>query len=479
MRRLYKFLKLFEELVDLFGNPGAFPVPTHAHVTGVVSSPLVISRPAAPFYGEAFVHILEVIAHVAGVAVDFFGLFAAGVGEVAVRVGLAVTLQDSREGAVLGAVVIAATIILAMDIHPGNGLILHVVAFGEPDIVIGHSVGGGSTHASLHVLHQRVAEHGAVAEARDEYAARVNAVVFVQGGKCLGEEIVVALALVPQAANCVERDKDVVAVLVEHLLAVIRCGVIVVCGMVHKVFAAATVAVQCEKNLMRFCIVVVLGQSDKVFAAVAANLYLELVAIFDALDFLQFGIGAAALTRGRRVAECIAELERFFGLLEFYVECGIERAERHGKRVIAFEYKADCFALGNLLHKDVTTPRTDCTVKAAIGSVGGELEILLGATHRDLCEISAAGLDFLGQVESAGALQSFLENLMTKRVENFHLHRRSTALRVRENAVIESDISDRIMVEMNRCGRISFIFVNSKFTLIIRSGSLAFFKKVY
>ena len=75
MRRLYKFLKLFEELVNFFGHPGAFPVPTHAHVSGIVSGPLVVSWPAAPFYGEAFVNSRKVIADVAGVAADFLGLF--------------------------------------------------------------------------------------------------------------------------------------------------------------------------------------------------------------------------------------------------------------------------------------------------------------------------------------------------------------------------------------------------------------------
>jgi len=232
--------------VHFFGDPGAFPVPTHAHVTGVVGGPLVVSRPAAPLDGEAFVHVLEVVAHVAGVAVDFFGLFAAGVGEVSVRVGLAVTLENAREGAGLGAIVVAATVILAMDIHPSNRQVLHVVAFRQPDVVIGDGVGGCCADSALHVLHQRVAEHGSVAEPGDEHAARVDAVVFVQGGERLGEKVVVGLALVPQAANRVERDKDVVAVLVEHLLAVVRRGVVVVGVVVHKVFAVAAVAVQRE-----------------------------------------------------------------------------------------------------------------------------------------------------------------------------------------------------------------------------------------
>ena len=53
----------------------------------------------------------------------------------------------------------------------------------------------------------------------------------------------VGLALVPQAANRIERDKDVVAVLVEHLLAVVRSRMVVVCFVMHEVFTAATVAV--------------------------------------------------------------------------------------------------------------------------------------------------------------------------------------------------------------------------------------------
>ena len=55
-------LELLEELVDRFGYPGAFPVPADAHIAGVVCGPLVVSRPAAPLDGEAFVNVLEVVA---------------------------------------------------------------------------------------------------------------------------------------------------------------------------------------------------------------------------------------------------------------------------------------------------------------------------------------------------------------------------------------------------------------------------------
>ena len=87
--------------MDFFWDPCLFPVPADAHVTGVVCGPLVVTRPAAPFDREAFVNSRKVVADVSGVAADFLRLFAAGVGEVAIRVGLAVTLEDSREGVFL------------------------------------------------------------------------------------------------------------------------------------------------------------------------------------------------------------------------------------------------------------------------------------------------------------------------------------------------------------------------------------------
>ena len=97
-----------------FGNPGLFPVPADAHVAGVVRGPLVVTRPGAPLDGEAFVYVLEVVAHVPCIAADFLGLLGTCVGEVAVRVGLAVTLEDARKGAVLCTVVIATAIVYAI-----------------------------------------------------------------------------------------------------------------------------------------------------------------------------------------------------------------------------------------------------------------------------------------------------------------------------------------------------------------------------
>ena len=149
-----KSLELFEELVDFFGDPCLFPVPADAHVTGVVCGPLMVTRPAAPLDREAFVNSREVVADVSGVATHFLRLFGACVGEIAVGVGLAVPLEDSREGAVLGAVVIASAVVFAVNVHPGNRQVLHVVAFGEPDVVVSDCVGGCSADAALHVLHE-------------------------------------------------------------------------------------------------------------------------------------------------------------------------------------------------------------------------------------------------------------------------------------------------------------------------------------
>ena len=174
-----KILELLEELVDFFGNPGLFPVPAYVHVAGVVGGPLVVSGPAAPFDGEAWVYIFEVVADVSGVAFDFFGGFLFGFDAFAVLVDFGVSLEDSREGAILCAVVIAAAIVFAVNVHPCDGLLLHIVPFGEPNVVIGDSVGGGGADAVLHVLHERVAEHGSIAESRDEHAARVDAEVVI------------------------------------------------------------------------------------------------------------------------------------------------------------------------------------------------------------------------------------------------------------------------------------------------------------
>ena len=131
----------------------------------------------------------------------------------------------------------------AVHVHPGDRQLLHGVAFRQPDVVVGHGVGRRRAHAVLHVLHERVAEHRAIAEARDEHSARVDAVVLVQGGERLCEKVVVGLALVPESADSIQRDEDVVAVLVENLLAVVRRWMVVVGGVVHEVLAAAAVTV--------------------------------------------------------------------------------------------------------------------------------------------------------------------------------------------------------------------------------------------
>ena len=472
-------LELLEELVDFFGDPSAFPVPADAHVTGVVGGPLVVSGPAAPFDWEAFIDVLEVVADVSGVTVDFLRFFAAGVGEVAVGISLAVALEDSREGAVLGAVVVATTVVLAVNVHPGNGQVFHIVAFGEPDVVIGHSVGGGGTDAVLHVLHQGVAEHGSIAKAINEHAAGIDAVVFVQGRERLGEEIMVALALVPQASYSIQRDENVVAVLVEHLLAVVRSRMVIICGVVHEVLAIAAVAVQRKEHLVRLLVVVVLGQGDKVFAGVVSDSNLELVAVFDALDFSQRGIGAAAFTRGRIVLQCVTEFECRCGrnrFRELHVECGVESAQRHRERIETFGDKADSFVFLSVLHKGGCTCRAE---RAAEATVCRELEILLGTADGDLCEIRALRFDALAQVKRAGTLQGFLENLMAERIENLDLNRLRTAL-VREYAVVDVHVTDLISESRGDCfKRILLVFVDGEFALVVGLCSLALFEEAY
>ena len=473
-------LELFEELVYFFGYPGLFPVPAHAHVSGVVCGPLVVSGPAAPFDWEAFIDVLEVVADVSGVTVDFLRFFAAGVGEVAVGISLAVALEDSREGAVLGAVVVATTVVLAVNVHPGNGQVFHVVAFGEPDVVIGNGVGCSCTDAALHVLHKRVAEHGSIAKAINEHAAGIDAVVFVQGRERLGEKVVVALALVPQASDSIQRDENVVAVLVEHLLAVVRSRMVVVRSVVHEVLATAAVAVQREQHLVRLLVVVVLGQGDKVFAGVVSDSNLELVAVFDAPDFSQRGIGAAAFTRGRIVLQCVTEFECRCGrnrFREFHVECCVESAQRHRERIETFGDKADGFALLGVLHEGGCTL---CAEGAAVAPVSRELERLLCATDGHLCEVSASGLNLLAQIERTGARQRALEDLAAERVENLHLYGRVAALRIREDTVVDTDISDGVPEgRMDGVGGVFFVFVDGELALVIGRGVFTFLKEAY
>jgi len=473
-------LELFEELVYFFGYPGLFPVPADAHVAGVVRGPLVVSGPGAPLDGEAFIDVLEIVADVSGVTVDFLRFFAAGVGEVAVGISLAVALEDSREGAVLCAVVIATTVVLAVNVHPGNGQVFHVVAFGEPDVVIGNGIGCSCTDAALHVLHKRVAEHGSIAKAINEHAAGIDAVVFVQGRERLGEKVVVALALVPQASDSIQRDENVVAVLVEHLLAVVRSRMVVVRSVVHEVLATAAVAVQRKEHLVRLLVVVVLGQGDKVFAGVVSDSNLELVAVFDALDFSQCGIGAAAFTRGRIVLQCVTEFECRCGrnrFRELHVECCVESAQRHRERIETFGDKADGFARLGVLHEGGCTL---CAEGAAVAPVSRELERLLCATDGHLCEVGASGLNLLAQIERTGARQRAFENLGSKGVENLHLYGRVAALRIREDTVVDTDISDGVPEgRMDGVGGVFFVFVDGELALVIGRGVFTFLKEAY
>ena len=248
--------------------------------------------------------------------------------------------------------------------------------------------------------------------------------------------------------------------------------------MVHKVFAGATVAVQCKQNLVRFCVVVVLGQGDKVFAAVAAYLDLELVAIFDALDLLQLGVAAAALTRGRLVADVVAEFERRFrrdGLCEFHIECRVERSERHGECVKAIECKAERFALGGVFHESAVA----ClgAERLAVVAIGCELDVLLGVTDGDLCKVCAACFETFAQVVSAGSLQSLLEDLVAERVVNLYLDRRCAALGVGKYAVVDADVADGVLV--CRVDAHVFVFVDGELTFVIGLCGLAFLEQAY
>ena len=95
-------LELVEEFVDFFRNPSVLPVAV------VEGSPLVRSIPAAELDREAFVNCREVVAEMSA-ATDFLRLFSAGIGEVAICVGLTVVLEDALECAVTSTVVLAGS----------------------------------------------------------------------------------------------------------------------------------------------------------------------------------------------------------------------------------------------------------------------------------------------------------------------------------------------------------------------------------
>ena len=202
---------------------------------------------------------------------------------------------------------------------------------------------------------------------------------------------------------------------------------------------------------------------------------MELVAVFDALDFLQLGRRAATLTRGGLVAERVTELEFFLGLFQFHVERGIERAERNGERFKSVGHKTDGLTLGSLLHKHgFVSLHAEC---ATVAAVSRKLEILPSAPDRDLGKVGAACLDGATQVIRAGSLQGLSENLVAERVENFHLDGRGAALGVRKDSVAHANVSDRL----SRSGgdSVGFIFLNDELSLGIRRGGLAFLEQVY
>ena len=142
-------LELFEELVNFFRNPS---VP----VAVVVSGPLVLTVPAAELDREAFVDGCEIIAEVASAA-DFLRFFSAGIGEVAICIGLAVVLENALECTVTSAVVLAGAVILAVYGHPGDR---QALVLRQVDIVVGCCVHGYGAQAVLHVLGHGVRDHG-------------------------------------------------------------------------------------------------------------------------------------------------------------------------------------------------------------------------------------------------------------------------------------------------------------------------------
>ena len=470
-------LELVEEFVDFFRNPSVLPVAV------VEGSPLVRSIPAAELDREAFVNCREVVAEMSA-ATDFLRLFSAGIGEVAICVGLTVVLEDALECAVTSTVVLAGAVIFAVDGHPSDR---QALVLRQVDVVVSGCIDSDSAQAVLHILSHGVRDHGAEAKARHEHAAGVNAVVFFESRKQLVDELVVLVArYAPRHAIGIatRRNEDEFALGVEFLLAVVRRRMILVRRVVDEVFGVRAHAVHGEEQLVRFLVVVVLWQSEEVFAVFAADSQFETVAVFDTLGFLQLGSRAAALARGRIVFQGVAELEcrcRRFDFLEFYVEGRVERAELHGERVETFCDKADGFACLSILHEAACMHAQG----TAVATVGREFELLHGAADGNLRKVCTLGLDALAQVVRAGTLQRFLENLVAERVENLHLYRLRAALGIRKDAVVDADVSDGVPESRMDCHvrgiwrRDNFVFVDGEFALVVRRCGLAFLEEAY
>ena len=123
----------------------------------------------------------------------FVGRFAPSVGEVPLRIGLAVVLQDPVAGAApkLGRAEVVAH---ADSSHPCDGQSL---VLGHVNHLVHGREHHHATQAVLEILCERIAEHGAETEPDGEYARGVHAEVLVQVGEEFVEEEVVLVVAAP------------------------------------------------------------------------------------------------------------------------------------------------------------------------------------------------------------------------------------------------------------------------------------------
>ena len=458
--------------MDFFRNPCVLPV------AAVVSRPLVLSVPAAELDREAFVNCREVVAEVTAAA-DFLRDFAAGVGEVSVCVSFSVVLENSLEGAVLRAAVIAGAVVLAVHGHPSNRL---AFVRRQVDVVVGGCKDCHGADAILEVLGEGVGDHGAEAEPSHEHTGGVNAVVFFEEREEFAkEDVVLVVTGAPrhEVGIAMRGDEDEFVILVELLLAVVRRRMVLVSAHGGEFFGVTAHAVHSEENLVRLLVVVVLREAHPEIAVEASASHLIVLGAALGCDFLERGVGAAALTRSWLVLQCVTKFEcrcRRLDLLELHVESRVERAERDGKRVVVFGDKADRFILLRVLHESACTSRTE---RASVAAVRRELEVLLCAADCCLCKVGALGGEALAQVVRAGTTQGLFENLVAKRVENLDLNGLRAAL-IRENAVVDADVAD-LVSESGRDGfeSIFFVFVDFKFTVFVGLCGFAFLEEAY
>ena len=338
----------------------------------------------------------------------------------------AVVLQDPVTGATSHAWR-AGAVAQAHGSHPGNRL---AGVLRKVDDLVGGREYHHAAEPVLECLGERVAEHGAEAEARGEYARGVHAEVLVQEGEDLVEEqvvLVVAAApghLVGVTMRCHEDGA---------LLGALLVAVAVVMLVLRDVLGGTAHAVHAEYQAVGLVLVVVLGEVEVDFMLDAAASELEVV--------LERVVLAAALTRGGVVADGVAEriglpVEAFF---QGEGNRGVELGQVCLERVIPFG--------GN--HQGVRRTEVDlqegltrmCRERGVVCTVGPELDGLLCASDADTGKVDSLCVHSLAQVNLAFTMQRLAQYLVAGHVIYGHVYGRIRALREMQYALDDVDIA--------------------------------------